>query len=359
MSDQSKSSSKSSAAFAAETQRERWLKYGANVLLTVLIVVLLGGFTVYIAQAHNLRKDTTAGGVYSLKAPTIRLIENLPQKVKIIGLFTKAKGQQELKEEEDADNPAVRYQQVSDLLQEYQQKSNGKITVYMIDPVTEPGKLDQLFLDVQQKYGNDINKYREVLDAYPKTLEEISRLVKEDSDAHHKLPKIEDRELSSLLRQVDSTLDIFTQILDQIKIGVKEQLALKVPDYKGAADNIKSGLTRLTRLTDAANKEFKSACENPKTPAEVKVYMTGAEPRFTQIKKTADDLLKKIEGLGELKQLDELRQNKRDSIAVLGETDLKVLPLSSIYKTTTARVLDAGKVKPRFAGEQQVSTALV
>jgi hypothetical protein len=39
---------------------------------------------------------------------------------------------------------------------------------------------------------------------------------------------------------------------------------------------------------------------------------------------------------------------------------MKVLPASSIYKTPVARTMDAdGKVKPRFAGEQQISTALV
>ena len=51
---------KAREAFVAETQRERWVKYGANVLLTCVIVAILTGFLVYIAGRANWRKDTTA-----------------------------------------------------------------------------------------------------------------------------------------------------------------------------------------------------------------------------------------------------------------------------------------------------------
>ena len=112
-------------------QKERWLKYGANVILTVVIVILLGAFLVYLGQRHSIRKDTTYEGVYSLKPQTVSLLNNLPQKVKIVGLFTRAKQQQERRDVVD-DTNEVSYQQVSDLLQEYQQKSNGRITVDMI-----------------------------------------------------------------------------------------------------------------------------------------------------------------------------------------------------------------------------------
>ena len=139
---------------------------GANVALTVLVVIALGALIIYLAQRHGARKDMTSSGMYSLKPATVRLVENLPQKFKVVGLFTKAKGEQERRVADASDTPEVRYQQVADLLQEYQQKSGGRITAEMIDPVTEPGKVDQLFNEVAQKYSNDVTKYKEVLDAY-------------------------------------------------------------------------------------------------------------------------------------------------------------------------------------------------
>ena len=81
---------KAREAFVAETQRERWVKYGANVLLTCVIVAILTGFLVYIAGRANWRKDTTAAGAYSLKPQSVRLFENLPPTVTIVGLVSKA-----------------------------------------------------------------------------------------------------------------------------------------------------------------------------------------------------------------------------------------------------------------------------
>jgi len=44
MADQSKNkSAKPVASFAVETQQERWIKYGANVALSVVIVLALMG----------------------------------------------------------------------------------------------------------------------------------------------------------------------------------------------------------------------------------------------------------------------------------------------------------------------------
>src|SRR4051794_23388427 len=108
-------SEKNIQSFAAESQKERWMKYGANVALTIVVVVLLSGFVLYIAQQHNLRKDTTAGGIYSLKPQTVQLVSNLPQKMKLVGLFTKARHREQEKKIDDNDNPEVRYQKVADL----------------------------------------------------------------------------------------------------------------------------------------------------------------------------------------------------------------------------------------------------
>ncbi|HEY7115836.1 MAG TPA: Gldg family protein [Tepidisphaeraceae bacterium] len=360
MADTEKKSSTKGPDFRPETQQERWVKYGANVALSVVVVLLLAGLVVYIAGRIGWRKDTTAAGAYSLKPQTVNLIGNLPQKVHIVGLFTKAKQEQETRIKED--DPSVRYQEVADLLQEYQTKSNGKISVEMIDPITEPSKVDKLFNDVARKYGNDYKKYEEVMSAYPGTLDQINKLSKEEIDALKKAsPKIADQKMARMMGEVVVTVEIFPALLDEIQRNVKKQLELKVPDYKGAADQIRSGLEGLNDRVDSVLKAFKTAKDDAKTPKEFKDYIVSAEPRYEAMKKASDDLLKKISGLGELKQLDELRQNKTNSIAVLAENDMKVLPSTAIFKSDAAnRMIGTadGKLKPRFAGEQQISTAV-
>jgi hypothetical protein len=154
---ESKKAEKQSGAFVVETQQERWLKYGANVILSVVIVILLVGFVVYLAQRPGWRTDTTTGGANSLKPQTVALIQTLPEDVRIVSLFTRTEEKSERKVQENS--AGVEYQQVADLLQEYQKKSRGKITVDLIDPVREPSKVDKLFNDVARKYGNDFQKY--------------------------------------------------------------------------------------------------------------------------------------------------------------------------------------------------------
>ena len=233
--------------FAVETQKQRWLKYGANVALTCVVVVLLAGFGVYIFQRHNIRIDTTASGAYSLKPPTVQLIKNVPQKVRLVGLFSRkdSAAQQQKKVQDVEDSAEVRYQRVADLLSEYQQKSGGKIQSEMIDPDAQPGKVAALFNEVQRKYGNDVGRYEEVLKEYPKTLDEITKLSNQEKEAIQKLPEIKDKKVAQTVGEIFVTVEIFPQILDQIKVGVKKQLELKVPDYKGAADAIRSGLEGL------------------------------------------------------------------------------------------------------------------
>ena len=44
--------------FIAETQQQRWIKYGANVALSSIVVILLVIALTYLAQTHDHRFDT-------------------------------------------------------------------------------------------------------------------------------------------------------------------------------------------------------------------------------------------------------------------------------------------------------------
>src|SRR5687768_3221655 len=73
----------------AESQQERWIKYGANVVLVTVVVILLAGIITYLFQRTGKRIDTTASGAYSLKPQTTNLLRDLKGKTKIVSLYTK------------------------------------------------------------------------------------------------------------------------------------------------------------------------------------------------------------------------------------------------------------------------------
>src|SRR4029453_10326761 len=72
-----------------ETQQERWIKYGANVVLVTVVVILLAGILTYLAQRTGKRIDTTKSGAYSLKPQTTNILRDLKGKTKIVSLYTK------------------------------------------------------------------------------------------------------------------------------------------------------------------------------------------------------------------------------------------------------------------------------
>src|SRR4051812_19645269 len=71
-----------------ETQKERWVKYGANVALASVVVVVLAVAVVPTAHHPPRRFDMTAGKEYSLKPQTINIIKDLKSPVTLVSLYT-------------------------------------------------------------------------------------------------------------------------------------------------------------------------------------------------------------------------------------------------------------------------------
>src|SRR5688500_184114 len=74
-----------------ETQKQRWMKYGANVALASVVVVLLGVILAALAQQSwaKVHVDTTQAGLYSLKPQTKAILKDLKQDVRIVSLYAR------------------------------------------------------------------------------------------------------------------------------------------------------------------------------------------------------------------------------------------------------------------------------
>src|SRR5688500_4233552 len=81
-----------------EGQAERWMKYGANVLMASVIVVLLAVIVIYLANARNLKvgknafslrasADMTGDDSNSLKPQTVSVLRDLPNNVTLVSLY--------------------------------------------------------------------------------------------------------------------------------------------------------------------------------------------------------------------------------------------------------------------------------
>ena len=150
-----------SSPIAPETQQQRWFKYGANVVLASVIVIALAVMLVYLSERKSHRFDTTATGLYSLKPQTLSIIKDNKQKITLISLYTKAKpGETNVDSTSDDTSAEPTVDQagvVSDMLEEYRTRGSN-IETQTIDPVLNPGKVEDLINQVSEQYGGEIKK---------------------------------------------------------------------------------------------------------------------------------------------------------------------------------------------------------
>jgi hypothetical protein len=385
------------APLVAETQQERWLKYGGNVALMTVIVVLLAAAVIFAAEKKTKRLDTTSAGLYSLKPQTINIIKDNAQKIQITSLYTHAKPSQQTAAEAAAEgtssgeaNVADQADKVADLLEEY--KSKGKnIQVDTIDPDANPSKIDDLIADVTSRYGGQVDKYKSFAKTYPDKLKKVTdevaaegakitplveemlgsikkmRAALETAADSNKPPSTDDVNNYNQVASIHNQLTRIARYAASVPAQVQEtenliQRALKTkpPAYKTIADNAKESLGDLSANINSIVEGFTKEKDNAKLPEPVRKYMVDSLPRYQAMKKEADDLSAEATALGELK-LDTLRDalRQRNSILVRGDKEWKILAYDQVWRRENrSGVTEAARLKPRFAGEQMITTAI-
>lgn len=347
----------------ADSQKKRWLKYGTNVAIVAVVAIAICALVVAMAQMTSRRLDTTSQRIYSLKPQTRNVLRDLKGKVRIVSLYsTQTKPTGEEAERFESEWPSY-VQNVSDLLQEYK-RTNSNIDVELIDPVNSPAKVDGLIADVTSRYGGEVKKYQGFVDQYPAQFKQIKKLAEEEVAAIGKLPttEIANQDALETMQLSIDTVTGFPELLDRTEQAIGKLLKQKPPDYKGATDRVERTMDALSGMLGQVIEGFDKLKADPTIPQVIRQYMVDSSPRYNAIKKSADDLLKQIKDLGELK-LDDLRQSLRqqNTILVLGETDLKVIPFGKVWQEPAdlRNYVGDAKIKPRFAGEQQVTSAIV
>ena len=304
---------------APENASERWMKYGLNVVLTSLLVLVLAFLVVWAAQRWRTRGDLTVSRSYSLKPQTVSVIGDIKSPVKLVSLYPR------LKQEPGQGRGAGQgqtgatdqdfYQPVDDILQEYKRKGRN-IDVDTIDPAAEPAKLDLWLGEVTRKYGGNVKAYRDLLQGFPATLAEIKKLADAEVEKMKKLRGVEvsDERQAETINAAYNTVLAFPALIGTLTGGIEEELKEKIPDYKGRTQAVEGSMNLFSRQVEAVRKALDTLQNEQAAPQPIRDYAKGSLSSFDAMKKQADDVLAKIKGLGELK-LDEVRRRRSPSWA--------------------------------------------
>lgn len=338
-----------------ESQRQRWMKYGANVVLSSIVVVLLAVMLTWLAQARAWRLDTTLGGTQSLRPQSVDFINDLKQPVEIVALYPKLKsdtGDQDF------------YQPVTDLLNEYATKGKN-ITTELLDPDTQKDDFDKLVAEVTNKYGGEVKGYKEILNDLPDENKRVDQFATDEAAKFRALPlgQIQDQQLQQNLYAAYLTLVLAHHQLGDLKTAVESDLGQQVPSYKDGVDDAKTTYTSISQLLRQFSAVMSSLKDNKTLDKAVQNYAPDAASRADAARKIADGVVDKISHLGALKELDEFRtQLKSKSIIVMTDGGYKILSFDQVWKVPEASrfASEAPDVQPKlsFAGEQQITAAI-
>ncbi len=339
-------------ALSPESQSQRWVKYGANVTLTIVLMIVIAALLVYVAQRHDARLDTTSNGVYSLKPQTITVIHDIPKNpngspgITLVSLYTRTSPAKAASRDDEDQQPVTNSvdeaQTVADLLEEYGRKGTN-VDVQVIDPANEPDKLAKLHERLVHDYGNSIQGYQDWLSTWDKKYKELSQKLADQSAAISRLTgssalgSDDDAEIpgleSNVVRYIKTTE---LRSLSETNDAVAQERGKKYPDWKAATNSVVESLETFSKNADAIAGFFAKSKDDAKVPAPVRKYMADSEPVYRQLKKEADDLVASSKKLGELR-VDQLEQALKvdNPILVLGPTDWRILSHAQVWPTDT------------------------
>ncbi len=338
-----------------ESQSQRWIKYGSNVALAIVLAILLAGLLTWFVQKANARADMTLNGSLSLKPQSLQVLKELKQHITLVSLYTKVMN------DPDANAQA---QRVSDLLDEYKRHSD-KIDVKVIDPVTEKDKLESLHQEFIKQYGGQIKSYTDYLENWKKQFAEVQKLTATEAERvrpfagnETSATESDTSGLSDFVRTIGQTLP---QRLGDAKDAVDRELTRKHPDFKAAVSTARNQMDMVSQLADQIIKQTPLVQNEQRLPAAFRKYLLDALPRYQQIKKMCDDMISSADKLGELK-VDQLEQalNVDNPILVLGDNEWRILSNRQVWQEESdlRAMANGAKINPRFAGEQQITTAI-
>jgi hypothetical protein len=344
---------------SAADQTSRRLKYGANVAASLLAAAGLFVGAVYLAGETRWRMDLTRGGDFSLRPQTRNVLKQQTTPVRLVSLY-----ERQARPQDGQDY----YRRVADLLEEYR-RSSGQISVELIDPKSEPSKLDNLVEQVARTESAQVEQYKSVLADFQRQLRTaVEALAAGELPKLRSLPvdDIKDPSARQTVMLAVVTVGNFASQMAEAQQRIELRMAEKIPNYRAAVADLQGTLQELSELLAGLADGLGSFGDNTNLPPQVVTYAAESAGRFREVQSQAQSLLERTKSLGELK-LTALRESLRGgrSILVLGETGWRVLPFEKVFpagqgpRQMAADKSAGGAIRRNFAGEQQISAALV
>jgi hypothetical protein len=350
----------SSAPAGPLSQAERWVRFGSNVALAVVLATVLVVAAVWLSGAllrGTARSDWTATGRFSLSPRTRALLKDVPADwdVRLTNLYSHTP---EIPASEE------QFRRVQDLLSEYETASS-RITVEEINPAVGAAKVEALVARLRERYAKELEKPKQIVADFEQlrkdldaALEAEAKRLDEAADAWTSGPE-----------EVTSTLHTVAQRWRQLKdvgeftgAAVQSLAEQALPAYSSAISRARELFLSPVRddfeAAGALYAQLRQAVPAD-APADVRDLLASADKTYGPLTERIEKLTREADDLPQL-ELDQLRSRIGEGETILLETPAKVEVVSfdDVWvHNPAADQLD--QPERLFAGEQAVSSALL
>jgi len=341
------------------SQGERWVRFGSNVALAVVLATVLVVAAVWLSGAllrGTARSDWTASGRFSLSPRTRALLREIPADwdVRLTNLYSHAP---EVPDSEE------QFQRVQDLLSEYETAS-GRITVETVNPAVDVGKVESLVGRLRERYAGELEKPKALVADFEQLRQDLDALLEAEAqrlDAAADAWAAGPQDTTGALRMVAQRWRQLKVVGDFTDAAVRSLADQALPAYSSALARAQEFLAQVRDNFEAAPTLYAQLRQTipADTPAEVRDLLVSADKTYGPLLARIKTLTAQADELPQL-ELDQIRDRIGEGETILVETPTKVevVAFDDVWPRNPAAG-QADQPERLFAGEQAVSSTLL
>jgi hypothetical protein len=352
------------------TRKRRWMVFGTNVALAIVLATAITGVVIWIsgvALHGRARSDWTLSGRFSLSPQSRAIAKDLQQDLTITMVYADPANYM-YESQEDYQKARDEYERMTDLLQEFSFAS-GRLKVEHLDPLSTP-QADAFLAKLQKRFGEQLKAKDALLKEFGQFRGDVDKFIGQEVDKVSAFGTAQPPPSEALVEGL--------QVAANELVRMSKQVQLKLLGQSIGAnlktDNEEATLNEAKSLTGAVAPRFKqfpgfytkileavSKPGQPPVPPAVKTFMETAAARYEPLAKRAESLQQRIEGLPKQK-FDEIKDSigtRKQCLVLEAGDDVQVIPVDDVWvRNPRAREEEAEK-RNIFFGERVVSSAIL
>jgi hypothetical protein len=346
-----------SAAEGGMSRTRRWMVFGSNVAVMILLATALVVVVVWLSSAllrGQMRGDWTAGGRFSLSPRTEALLDTLDDRDLSIRFTNLYSHTPEIPASES------QWRRVQDLLTEYDVTS-GRVEVEDVNPAVDVGGVEELIQRLMKRYAGQMRKPKRLVARFQALHEEVQTLLQDEAERLNAAADTWEDGPPQAVETLRMVAQVWGQLLmigDFAAGNVQAYADRALPAYADALDQAEDYLSQVRdrfQVVPKALTDVKDQAGEAEIPAPVAQILEGADETYAPLAERIGTFVEEAAEVEET-EFDDLRReiNQGETIVIEAEAEMGVIltgPAEAADLKPVAEQAGAEAVLPRPEGD--------